>query len=104
MSELAGVLQQLTQEAVKGMKMADMATGTVVSAAPLSVQTETTLPPIPSKALVLTESVIERIVQLKGGEGGTVVVHEGLKTGDKVLMLRVQNGQKYIVLSRIKGG
>ncbi len=104
MSELAGVLQQLTQEVVKGMKMADMATGTVVSAAPLSVQIEATLPPIPSKALVLTESVIERVVQVNGGGGGTVVVHEGLKTGEKVLMLRVQNGQKYIVLSRIKGG
>ena len=33
--------------------------------------------------------------------GGTVTVTEGLKAGDKVLLLRVQKGQQFIVLSKI---
>lgn len=104
MSELTGVLQQLTQEVIKGMRLTDMAVGTVVSSSPLAVQTDSSMPPIPETALSLTDAVIARTVKVQGGAGGTVTIHEGLKTGDKVLMLRVKNGQNYIVLSKIKGG
>lgn len=34
-------------------------------------------------------------------EGGFVIIQPGLKAGDKVLLLRVQNGQKFIVLSKV---
>lgn len=104
MAELAGVLQQLSQGVIEGMKLTDMAVGTVVSASPLSVQADSAMPPIPEKALSLTDAVIARTAKVQGGAGGTVVIHDGLKTGDKVLMLRVKNGQNYIILSKIKGG
>ncbi len=32
---------------------------------------------------------------------GYIILNRGLEVGDKVLLLRVQNGQKFIVLSRI---
>lgn len=101
MSELLGVLQQIAQENAKAMKPTDMATGTVISVSPLSIQTELTMPPIPAAALVITSAVQAKTAQVQGGEGGTVVINEGLKAGDRVLMLRVQNGQRYIVLSKI---
>ena len=34
-------------------------------------------------------------------ENGYIILNRGLEVGDKVLLLRVQNGQKFIVLSRI---
>ena len=34
-------------------------------------------------------------------ENGYIILNRALKVGDKVLMLRVQHGQKYIVLSRV---
>lgn len=34
-------------------------------------------------------------------EGGFVVIQPGLKVGDKVILLRVQNGQKFIILSKV---
>ena len=34
-------------------------------------------------------------------ENGYIILNRGLEAGDKVLLLRVQNGQKFIVLSRI---
>ena len=100
MSELAAVIQRIVQDTVGAMKMTDMATGTVVSADPLSIQPDVSMPPLPAAALVLTDMVRERIVPVRGGMGN-VMVREGLKPGDKVLMMRVQRGNKYIVLSKI---
>ena len=101
MSELIGVIQQIVQNVIQAMNLTDKATGTVLSIDPLSVQVDMNMPPLPDAAILLTDAVKERVAPVQGGEGGTVVVAEGLKPGDKVLMLRVQRGQQYIILSRI---
>ena len=95
-TELLGVLQEIVKNYVNAIKMTDKATGTVIKTSPLTIQTDTSLPP-----LILTSNVIERTEPVKGGAGGTVTVTEGLKAGDKVLLLRVQKGQQFIVLSKI---
>lgn len=100
-TNLLGVIQLAVQETVKGMKMPDMATGTVVTAEPLTVQPDLMLPPIPAAALVLTSAVKAKTAPVQGGQGGTVVVSEGLIPGDKVLMLKVSGGNRYLVLSKL---
>ena len=85
-TELLGVIQEIVKNYVNAIKMTDKATGTVIKTSPLTI---------------LTSNVIERTEQVKGGAGGTVTVTEGLKAGDKVLLLRVQKGQQFIVLSKI---
>ncbi len=100
MSELIGVLQQIVQEGNKAMNPTDIAYGTVISASPLSIQTDLSLPPIPAAGLVLTSGVVRNEVSVKGGSGGTVVLNEGLSVGDRVVMLKVSKGQRYIVLSK----
>ena len=107
--ELAGVIQQIVQNTVQTMKMADKATGTVESVSPLRIKVDTSTQSIPAAALVLTDTVKERIVPVENCQGctgadrctGTVTIREGLKVGEKVLMVRVQGGNQYIVLSRI---
>ena len=52
------------------------------------------------------EEVLEQIVCYENGQplpvkNGFIILNRGLEVGDKVLMLRVQHGQKYIILSRI---
>lgn len=37
-------------------------------------------------------------------ENGYIIINRALAAGDKVLLLRVQNGQKFIVLSRVFEG
>lgn len=101
MTGFLGVIQQIVKNYVDAIKMTDKATGTVTKTSPLTIQTDTSLPPISGNALILTSNVIERIVTVQGGAGGTVTVTEGLKAGDKVLLLRVQKGQQFIVLSKI---
>ena len=88
-TELLGVLQEIVKNYMNA------------KTSPLTIQTDTSLPPISGNALILTSNVIERTEQVKGGAGGTVTVTEGLKAGDKVLLLRVQKGQQFIVLSKI---
>ena len=100
MYELVGVIQQIVQNTIEAMKMADKATGTVESVSPLRVKIDSSIQSVPSAALLLTDTVRERVVPVQGGEG-TVTIREGLKEGDRVLMLKVQNGQQYIILSRI---
>ena len=55
--ELLGAFQLAIQQSIKAMKLADMATGTVLSGAPLSVQLDVSVPPIPEQALLLTDAV-----------------------------------------------
>ena len=100
MSELIGVIQRIVQNTINSVNMADKATGTVESVSPLRVKIDSSIQSIPSAALLLTDTVKERIVPVQGGEG-RVTIREGLKEGDRVLMLKVQNGQQYIILSRI---
>ena len=98
--ELLGAFQLAIQQSIKAMKLADMATGTVLSGAPLSVQLDVSVTPIPLTDAVKPKSVTAPV---QGGEGGTVtmIIQEALKAGDKVLMLRVMKGQKYVILSRL---
>ena len=78
-TELLGVLQEIVKNYMNAIKMTDKATGTVTKTSPLTIQTDTSLPPISGNALILTSNVIERTEQVKGGAGGTVTVTEGLK-------------------------
>lgn len=100
MAELIEILNKISQENQNGMKPADVAFGTVISTEPLQIQTEGAKQPIPNAALILTSEVIAKTASVQGGGGGTVVINEGLNTGDRVIMMKVSKGQRYIVLSK----
>lgn len=102
MSDLLGVLQQIMQENQQAMKPTELAFGTVVSVGPLSILVDNTAEPKPEAGLILTDSVVSRSAKVQGGSGGTVVINPGLAAGDRVVMLRVQRGQRYIVLSKVQ--
>ena len=102
MADLLGVLQQIMQENQQAMKPTELAFGTVVSVVPLSILVDNTAEPKPEAGLILTDSVVARSAKVQGGSGGTVVINPGLAAGDRVVMLRVQRGQRYIVLSKVQ--
>mgnify|MGYP000628933987 FL=1 len=99
MSNLLGVMQEIMQENQKAMKPTEVAFGTVATVSPLSLLVDGTSQPKSEAGLILTEAVIPKTVQVQGG-GGMVVVNKGLAVGDKVVMLRVSRGNRYIVLSK----
>lgn len=70
--------------------------------------------PLKACLLYLTEPVVEKkipgtVACIENGEtlpveDGYTILNRGLEPGDAVLLLRVERGQKYIVLSRIMEG
>ena len=99
--------------------------GTVISASPLKISVEQKMT-LTDKQLVLSTLVQDFSVNMtvdhkteskSGGSGDdsfashnhdykgakSFRVHLALKTGEKVMLIRVQGGQKFIVLDRIRG-
>ena len=88
--------------------------GSVISENPLKILTGQKMI-LDEKRLILADSVrkIEKTVEIDwniGDDDGygydisgirKMTEHNGLKTGEKVLMLKMQGGQKYVVLSRV---
>ena len=100
MAEMNDQINSIAQGNQAGQKPADVAIGTVIQPFPLKIQIDGSMQPIPAAGLIQTVGVVAKTAQVQGGEGGTVVINEGLDAGDRVVMLRVSKGQRYIVLSK----
>ena len=101
-ADLLSVLQTIAQDNYKGLKPTDLCFGTVAQADPVAIQLEGTMQPIPSAAIVLCDSVRARQTVARDSRGDTVTVtlSEALQAGERVVMLRCAQGQRFVVLSR----
>lgn len=88
-------------EAVLAMKPFSFVLGTVSSASPLKIRVDQKLE-LSAPQLVLTNAVRDHTVAITVDHDTeqTCRVHLALKTGEQVLLLRTDGGQKYIVLDR----
>lgn len=112
-------------KAVEASKPSGVYFGTVTSVSPLKINVEQKMT-LESAQLILARNVTDHTVQMTIGNTqtyywtgteenpipvdvghkhaigkGAVTVHNGLVNGDKVILLRVQGGQKYVVLDRV---
>jgi hypothetical protein len=138
-------MQHIIRQWAESASLTDLVIGTVTKARPLEVTLVNTMLPLPASVLLLTESVIEKKINITdhrhnvthnhpiydtytgGGRSGDInvcsteqggifayengkrlprsdgfiILNRGLAIGDKVLMLRVMNGQNFIILSRV---
>ena len=102
-ADLLSVLQAINQANYKGMKPTDLCFGTVIQPEPaITIQLEGTMQPIPSAAIVLCDSVRARQTTATDSRGDsvTVTLSEALQAGERVVMLRCAQGQRFVVLSR----
>lgn len=124
---LIDVMKRASMEAVANAQMCDLRYGEVTSTNPLKVHI-TNLFTLPASMLVVPEHLTDHEVKIttsgygwvtedKSGGGGmaafeshnheinqsqkTVKIHNALKVGDKVALLRKQGGQSYYILDRI---
>ena len=102
MSDLLGVLQQINQANMQGMKLTDLCFGTVATADPVTVTLAGTMQPIPAAAIVLCDPVKARSVTVRDSRGDsvTVPISTALQPGERVIMMRCAHGQRFVVLSR----
>ena len=125
-NELVDTLKRAAVEAVEAKKPVNVYFGEVVSTSPLKINVEQKMI-LGEKQLILSRNVTDFKTKITAGNiknyyyigdvnSGTapvspshvhavgtieVTVHNGLAVGDKVIILRQQEGQKFIVADRI---
>lgn len=102
---LGDKIRRLGSEAVKAGNPVSVLFGTVTRINPLEVNVDQRFT-LDEDFLIVTESLVKYEVDLKHQHDGAsmeealvdkLVIREGLKIGDSVLLLRMQGGQKYVV-------
>lgn len=112
---LVSVIKQVAMDAVDNSKMPDLRFGTVISDSPLKVRVTNQFI-IPESMLIIPQHLtdyevkvtIESSYDWKTVDNSKIIineqkmkVHNKLKTGDKVALMRKQGGQSYFILDRL---
>lgn len=111
---LTSKIKRAAMDAIEEGKPVAITYGTVISVTPLEINVEQRMN-IKGNMILLTSNVIDKEVEVEVNDiteekeghkheykGTKKHIHKkGLKVGEKVLLLRVQGGQKYIVLDRL---
>lgn len=99
MFDLVEAVKQAALEAVESKDPMSFRFGNVVKASPLEVWIDQKLT-IPESALILTGMVSKITCEAK--KIGRITLDNSLKVGDQVILIRVDGGQKYIVLDKVR--
>lgn len=107
---LVDLIKNVAVKAVEATNPVHVLFGTVVSESPLEVEIHQKLK-LTEEFLVITERVTRYEVNLEHNHGGganaltglltNTPIRAGLKKGDKVVLLRVQGGQQFVVLDKV---
>ncbi len=102
MPNLIETIKRAALDAVKASNPASVVFGNVISVSPLKINIEQRLT-LDESHLLLTSLVSDFEVEMTlNSVTDSYTVHLGLQTGEKVILLQVQGGQKYIVLDRVR--
>lgn len=96
--ELIEILKSIINDTVKAMDLLDTGYATVVSISPLTLKIQATQLTVIEPVAFLTDNLRYKTVTV---QGETVVINPGLKAGDKVLVMKANSGQNYIVISKV---
>ncbi len=101
-SQMLGAIKRAATEAVAAAKPFALTYGTVKTISPLTIAVDQKLE-LTESQLLPTNAVRDCDVQCTvNNEQITVRLHLGLRPAEKVLLLRIQGGQQYIVLDRVE--
>ena len=99
---LVQIIKKAALEAVEASNPANVVFGTVLSANPLSIRVD--------QKIILTEEFLvrsrnvtdyetEATIVSQGRE--RIIIHNALAVGDKVILMKMQGGQKYVVMDKV---
>lgn len=120
--ELPNVLKSLVAQTVRGMNPSDFVLGEVISEAPLVIRVGEN--ELDEDFLILSDNVrdfevdieVNHITEKRAGGGGyaeyashdhdykgrkKIIIYNGLKIGEKVVMIQQSGGQLFFVASRV---
>ena len=90
------MIDLIKREAIKAISASNpvnVVTGKVISTSPLKINIHQKLT-LTEEFLIITERVTKY-------EVSGILIRTGLSTGDKVILLRVQGGNQYVVLDKV---
>ena len=105
-SGLIDIMKRASLDAMDANQMCDLRYGTVVSVSPLRIQV-TNLFTIPESLLVVPQHLTDYEVEVTApwdedvDSKKSMTVHNALKVGDKVALIRKTGGQSYFILDRV---
>lgn len=101
MPDMIQIIKQAAVEAVEKNNPMRIMYGTVVSESPVSVKIDQKFT-VTSAFLILTHNVSDYKTKIKiDGEEKEIEVKNGLKNGDRVMLMQEQGGQQFIVLDKV---
>lgn len=108
MADLYEAMKMVARSTMEHSDLCDLVIGYVVSLSPLEIKTADRII-LKEQQLLLTSAVTEKTINVKHRHIDTeldqlsekLIVRDGLKKDDGVLLLRVQHGQRYIILSKV---
>lgn len=95
---MLSLIKQAAADAVEASSPVGIFYGTIKNAAPLEVEVDQRFL-LTQEFLEMTEATRELKVPLGSGE---YVLRPKLQAGDRVILMRIQGGQKYVVLDRVR--
>lgn len=98
MSEIIDSLRRAVETTVEAMDLLDLGYATVEGISPLSLSIKKTNLKVTEPVAVMSDNVRYRSVNVQGQR---VVINPGLSVGDKVIFLKANAGQNYVVISKV---
>ena len=98
MLEIIDSLRRAVETTVEAMDLLDLGYATVESISPLSLSIKKTNLKVTEPVAVMSDNVRYRSVNVQGQR---VVINPGLSVGDKVIFLKANAGQNYVVISKV---
>lgn len=103
-NDLVRLIKQAALDAVEAKKPVNVCYGKVTKASPLRILVEQKLP-LAKEQLVLARNVTDYVTTVSISaeyDKKKITIHNGLVEGDEVILIRQQDGQKYIVVDRLR--
>lgn len=111
---MLNAIKQAAQDAIEASNPVTVMIGTVTKINPLEVNVDQRFT-LDADFLIVPESLTRLEIDLRHAHtapGGTtddaltepVVIRQGLQAGDRVVLLRIQGGQKYLILDKVVSG
>lgn len=104
-NDFINTVKQIAVNAMNSIQPSNFCIGEVVNTSPLKVSIDQKMI-LGVKQLILTRNVTDFTIEVEfdlGTETETreVTIHNGLKVGDKVVLINEQGGQKYLILDKV---
>lgn len=96
------LIKQIAKEQMEASKPCDFLSGIVESVRPLCIKIDTKLI-LTKKFFIIPDYLTDREIEVSiEGKKKKVTIHNQFKVGEKVILLRKQRGQKYLILCKEK--